>query len=525
MINIAVGGKKNIMFIKPPLVTDAVWDPIRTCPYLGIAFLASGLKLKGHRVRYLDEVVRKNGLSNQELFIRELDGEKAMESSLDVSYSSFKASKMEDYWKLSPKKFVEKYTAFPKPGVVSRTLVRTGTRLEDTLAEIESEMPDIIGIPLIATANYLPATNLAKSIRDRFPQIKIIFGGQHISALPDLFFSENKDYFDHIVVGDANGVIDDIVNGRIGDKIINGGVQPLRDFPILDPTLLDENDYPIIPTYTPPTDGRKTIDFMFTKGCFRDCAFCLAGQGKGDRVTAMEFDRLDKQLKLFKESGIEELVVQDDAFLWKPNSHLPEVLKLMKKYGFYWQNNGGVEFESLSDDVVKQFIDYNSHGDGKVTALYIPFNPRNWNRNESASSSMSAKYENRLNSLKRLREEAGIYVFTSAIVGTPEQTVEMFEDELATDRKLIQRGYLDAALCLSATMLPGTEWYKSNGHNIINPKDYYGFSLFTTHDRTEHLEPRQIEEFMIRWTKELSDVQKTYNWGTAFPNPELVNLA
>jgi len=184
----------------------------------------------------------------------------------------------------------------------------------------------------------------------------------------------------------------------------------------------------------------------------------------------------------------------------------------------YWQNNGGVEFEALDDFVTEQLIEYNRTGEGRVTALYVPFNPRGWNNDGSAAKTMSGRYPKNLENLKRLREEGGIYVFTSAIIGTPEQTRETFEEELATDRKLIQEGYLDAALCLSATMLPGTKWYESNGYNIVNKRDYEGYSLFTTHHRTEHLEPKEIEELMITWTKGLDDVQKTYSWGTAFPN-------
>jgi radical SAM superfamily enzyme YgiQ (UPF0313 family) len=168
--------------------------------------------------------------------------------------------------------------------------------------------------------------------------------------------------------------------------------------------------------------------------------------------------------------------------------------------------------------VTDQLIKYNKSGKGKVTALYVPFNPRNWNKEESASKSMSDRYHKNLENLKRLREEGGIYVFTSAIIGTPEQTRETFEEELATDRKLIQEGYIDSALCLSATMLSGTKWYETNGHNIVNKKDFAGYSLFTTHHRTNFLEPKEIEELMITWTKSLDDVQKTYHWGTAFPN-------
>jgi hypothetical protein len=59
-----------------------------------------------------------------------------------------------------------------------------------------------------------------------------------------------------------------------------------------------------------------------------------------------------------------------------------------------------------------------------------------------------------MENLKRLREEGGIYVFTSAILGTPDQDLQAFEEELATDKSLIENGYIDAALPFSAAMLP-----------------------------------------------------------------------
>jgi hypothetical protein len=189
----------------------------------------------------------------------------------------------------------------------------------------------------------------------------------------------------------------------------------------------------------------------------------------------------------------------------------------MKKYGFYWQNNGGIEFEAMNDFVTEKIIDYNNTGEGKVSALYIPFNPRSWNKNNSASTTMSNKYPNNVENLKKLND-SGIYPFTTAIVGTPEQSRGAFLDELNKDKELIKNGYLGAAIALSATMLPGTGWYDSNGHNIINKKDYTGYSLFTTHHRTDFLEAREIEECMIKWLKELDSVQKTYYWQSAFPN-------
>lgn len=509
---------KKVMFIKPALETDAVWDPIRTCAYSGVWALASKLKEGGHEVHYLDEVIRNDGLQKQVMFERSLIGDSCVDRPLVDSFEEFRARKMEDYESLSPQEFVDKYSAFTGEGI-SRKMVRTGNSEEETLREIERTNPDFVGIPLIATANYLPATGLARKIKERFPGVKILFGGQHVSSDPEQFAKDNP-FVDYIFSGDAISKIVDVVEGRIKDRVVYGGFQNMDQFPIFDPSILEETGYPSETNYTYPTFGRKSADFMFSKGCFRKCDFCVAGSQKGNHVTATAYDRLDYQLKTLREHGIEELVIQDDSFLGERKNvreHLPRVLELMKKNGFYWQNNGGLEFEAIDDFVTEQLVGYNRQGEGRVTSLYVPFNPRTWNREQSAAKSMSQRYHSNLENLKKLRK-AGIYVFTSAIVGTPEQTREAFEEELSTDRSLIQGGYIDAALCLSATMLPGTRWYDQNGHNIVNKKDYPGYSLFTTHHGTEHLQPREIEELVVRWNKELGDVQKTYSWNTAFPN-------
>lgn len=509
----------KIMFIKPALETDAIWDPVRTCVYSGMWYLASKLKEHGHQVRCLDEVVRSNGLQKRNLFQRTLIGDVYSDRPLVISYAELQKQKMRDYASLSPREFAEKYSAFREEGVISRTMARTGNSEEETLQEVARMSPDFVGIPLIATANYLPAISLGRKIKEHFPRTKIMFGGQHVSAMPEQFLAENG-FVDFVFTGDAISSITGVIEGRTADKIVRGRFQPMTNFPLLDPEVIEGNNYPAVPNYTYPTDGRKYVDFMFSKGCFRRCDFCVAGSQKGNHVTAEDYDRVDKQLGIFRVNGIEELVVQDDAFLWDKQhirEHLPRILGLMKKHGFFWQNNGGLEFEALNDFVTEQLIKYNSHGRGRVTSLYIPFNPRGWNKDKSAARTMSQRFHQHLENLKKLRG-AGVYVFTSTIIGTPEQTREAFDEELQTDRELIQQGYIDAALCLSATMLPGTRWFDLNGHNIVNKKDYPGYSLFTTHHKTDFMSPTEIEEAMIKWLKGLDDVQKTYFWQTAFPN-------
>ena len=504
----------KIMFIKPALEIDATWDPIRTCSYLGIWYMASLLKEHGHNVIYLDEAVRDGGLNIRSLFIRELkENGEIVETPIEESYETFQAHKMSEFDSMTIEKIAEKYSSF-LIGVTTRIIARVGQPEDKTLDKVKEFNPDIVGIPLIASANYLPATRLAAKIRQELPKVKIIFGGQHVSANPEAFLEDNP-AVNQVVTGDAISVIEDIVNGEITDKVVYGGFKEMDEFPFLNPEIIAKTNYPTIPNHTPPTNGRKWVDFMVTRGCFRKCSFCVAGCTPGCHVTTQTYSQLDKQLAMLKEAGYEELVIQDDAFLWDKRhirTHLPAVLTAIKKHGFKWQSNGGIDFESLTDWAVDQIIE-----SGTCTALYVPFNPRIWNKYESASHSMIGRYHDHLENLKRLRK-AGIFVFTSAIIGTPEMDLIAFEDELATDKALVEEGYLDLALPLSATMLPGTEWYRDNGANIVRKDDWSGYSLFTTHHKTDHLSEKEIETLMIRWYKEMKKVQKNPIWGCAFPS-------
>ena len=509
---------KRIMFIKPALEVDAVFDPIRTTIYVGIWYLASLLKEKGHEVYYLDEVSRNGGMEKRLLYRRVLMGDDVFETPLEITPAEFQQQKMIDFQNFSSKEFVKKYSAFKNDGTIIRTICRIGNSLEETLAKVKEIQPDFVGIPLIASANYLPAVRLGKAIKKNFPTVKIIFGGQHVSAEPSQFLLENQ-WADYLITGDAVSVIEDVVEGRVAGKLVQGGFETMDKFPLLDPSIIGGCEYPVGPNYAFDSSGRKTVDYMFSKGCFRHCEFCMAGCQKGNHVTCIDYQRIEEQLEIFKADGIKEIIVQDDAFIFKPKTHLVEVLRLMKKHGFYWQNNGGLDFELLDDFVTDQFIRYNNEGEGRITALYIPFNPRLWNKGKSAAESMMEKHRKNFENLKRLREEGKIFVFTSEIIGTPDQTIEILNHDIALHREMIQQGYIDAVYTLVATLLPGTKWNMDNHQEIINEKDYPGYSLFTVHHRTLNIpDPKTIEEFFIERAKELNKVQKSYSWGSAFPN-------
>ena len=67
-----------------------------------------------------------------------------------------------------------------------------------------------IGISVIFTHEWPVAVKLVSLIKEKFPNIPIILGGEHISALPE--FSLNTSSADYIVMGEGEETIIELMN-------------------------------------------------------------------------------------------------------------------------------------------------------------------------------------------------------------------------------------------------------------------------------------------------------------------------
>jgi len=513
---------KKIMLIKPVYETDAVWDTIRTSQPLGLWWIGSALKERGQSVRLLDETVRASGLEKRVMFTRVVDGSRTYDSPLDISYEDFQRKKMDDFNELSPDEFAQKYSAF-KGNQIVRNMVRTGNSIEETLAEVGKMNPDIVGIPIFASCNYPAAMALARAVKEYSPRVKVVMGGQHVTAQPESILASGV--VDYVVTGDAVKAMVNLVerkslaNIMYGGNVILSGVSDIGDFPLLDMDLMAENEYPLRTTHTYDTAGRKAVDFMFSKGCYRNCEFCVAGE-KENKISTSTVEKIDEQLQRFFDAGIREIVVQDDAFLFKPQTNLKVYLELMKKHGLYWQDNGGIEFEGLTPEVIDMFTDYQEKGQGRINALYIPLNPRTGTHTESSLKDMRARFAHHFPHVKALRE-AGIYVCTSEIIGYPGQSLRSMEEDISLHQELVRSGYADKSMTFVTSTLPGTKLHREHHQDIVNPLDWAAYSNYVPQSIIDSVQDiRNIERITVQRNKEMNRVQASYSWGSTFPNKE-----
>ena len=139
---------------------------------------------------------------------------------------------------------------------------------------IESLGPFVcIGLSCFSSFDYLRVLTLGRFLRDLYPDVPLITGGYHASALPgDLVFEGSP--FDAVVVGEGELPMTDIVRtllggGRLEKKIYGpANIQTLDDLPPYRWDLL--NRY-----WGRAHDIGRKFQIYLSRGCPYHCTFCM----------------------------------------------------------------------------------------------------------------------------------------------------------------------------------------------------------------------------------------------------------
>lgn len=123
---------------------------------------------------------------------------------------------------------------------------------------------------------------LATQIRRIYAEAKIIIGGIHASLAPEDFV----DVADHVVKGEAENIIIDLVEGKFTSKIIDGSpVEDVNTLPLINYSLLEG------------IGSMSIIPVMTSRGCPFDCNFCTVTGVFGRRFRMQTADRVIEEIK------------------------------------------------------------------------------------------------------------------------------------------------------------------------------------------------------------------------------------
>ncbi len=507
--------ERRIVLIKPPLYTCETFGPIRSAQPLGIWQLGSYLQSKGYKVMIIDSVLE--GWENKT----------HLDSGKPFNYRETMLSKTKALNEGGPEGLLSKFPVILEEGKVKRTLIRTGLPEQQIVDKIRDFDPGWIGLSIIATAEHRGAIDLSRRLRREFPDSIILAGGQHATAMSEIVLADSGGSIDFVVRGKGEGPFLRILSGLMPETGIayfkDGNLVelppapaiPLDLIPIFDPLLLSHVNYPLPATHSFDTMGRKYADMMFSFGCHRRCPFCC----NRDNYRHISPEKLDLQLRALKDSGYEELILQDDSLFGGPKDDgrdfFKHLVKALKNFGFHWHDNGGASLEEFGSDIMDSILAANeSPGEGGCTALYVPFNPRFVSERrvvEKYFSQMPEKFQ----LLKKLMD-SGVYVFTSGIWGHVDQDMADMRSDIEGYEELIRNGIVGHTVIFGLSYFPGTQdWnYRSN---IMDMRDWEGYSIFTPHAGTRRASFEDVTHAVLEAHMRLNRIQKVEPWCSGFP--------
>ncbi len=164
-----------------------------------------------------------------------------------------------------------------------------------------------VGISCYSSYDYLRVMALGRFLRLVLPDVPLVTGGYHASAVPDdLDFDGSP--FDAVVVGEGERPLRDIVEtllggGRIARRYGPDNVVSLDELPPYDWALLDR--------YWPrATEIGRKLQVVLSRGCVYRCAFCMERAKTDYRWRAYGPERaVDELARLARFADLGEWVV------------------------------------------------------------------------------------------------------------------------------------------------------------------------------------------------------------------------
>lgn len=236
------------------------------------------------------------------------------------------------------------------------------------VVDLQTEPPEVLG-ELLGSADLIwigfsimtgppiaACLNIAKTVRNRRPEIPLVWGGVHPTLLPEQTL-ENP-YVDIVVVGEGERTVVELTHalkhGRpleevkgIGFKKDGIRLTPPRGV-ITDWDSEVELDWSHIDyqKYIRGREGYKNIPFISSRGCLFKCGFCYNARVNNQQWRGWSVSGTIKELDKLLDMGINSVTFLDDL-LTVDIERLKEIVIYLSKKGVRVSFDGGFRIDSV----------------------------------------------------------------------------------------------------------------------------------------------------------------------------------
>lgn len=253
---------------------------------------------------------------------------------------------------------------------------------------IGTENVSIVGISCYMSNND-KSIELAKKIRAKNPNIKLMCGGFGPSFNPQKFIQDNT--FDVAMIGEGEDTIIEVCDYlcRKNEKEISEikGIAYEKDGEMVKTekreliTELDKLPFPARDTMKFAKDRKSTVNILTARGCKGNCLFCSVNAfnklSKGAKWRGRSVSNIVNELELLQNMGVKYIKVIDDSFLENERDEkwAKEFRDKIRERGIEVSLRGSLKADQVADKKIEYLKEAGFHSfacgieNGSETAL------------------------------------------------------------------------------------------------------------------------------------------------------------
>lgn len=334
---------------------------------------------------------------------------------------------------------------------------------------------DVVGLTSV-THTINRAYEIADAVKTQYPDKKVLFGGSHASACPE----EALRHCDNVVVGEAENVIFDVIEGNPKPGIIQGSRTDINAIPPIDMSLMQDRKRNYRNRY------RDIAPIMASRGCPHNCIFCSVTKMFGRKYRIRDADLVMEEVRMRYNEGHRFAFFYDDNFAANPKKTKIFLEKLIREdIDFHWSSQFSIH--AARD---KELLDLLRRS--KCRRLFIGVESVNPEALKDYHKDQTVEMiETNIRKIK----EAGLMVHSMFIFGADSDT----EASMRQTMEFAKTSKSDSAQFSVLYPIPGTELYDNmKGENRLHVQDWTYYDGSHSVIIPKNVTPLRLQQMSIK---------------------------